>query len=690
MNARHVGLFALLAFVAGCLLVLIGAASAAWITVQVLREHGAALVRQLAEEPDPLPAPTLVQTPWSVLVPADQPLDPLEVIAAAHLPKQDLAALAVRYKGVPPAATETRCPQLASGYEIGARRVFTVSNQDDNTVFQITAELQHKTDVIYMWAEVSPRRVRLDREKLRQAAETFSNEIYPRTRAFFGEEESPGVDCDPRVHVLHARGLGRTVGGYFSSADAFPRAVRADSNEAQLFVMHAEPGYNGADPGSPVYLSTLAHEFQHMISNHQTHSPELWLEEGAAQFAERINGFADDISTPYDFAARPETQLNAWQEDSPGGNSANYGAAYLFWAYLYDRFGAAFLRAFARAPERSTETLLRLLETSGFRRDDGQPFTFADVFADWVVANYVGQRQDDAVDTRYRYATTFVPPMATRMEWRASDYPLIHRAALPQFGTHYYALRSDAPLVITFTGSTAVNLLPTDAADGHFWWSKRADESNPRLTRVLDLRGISRATLRYRAWYRLEKDYDYAYVSVSTDEGKTWTTLETPSCTREDPQHANLGCGYNAASGGGSRPRWITESVDLTPFAGQRVWLRFEVVTDAGVNREGFAIDNLEIPEIGWRDDAETLDPGWHAEGWVRVHNVLPQHWVVQAIGFQRDGAVVVHRLHPEQARGTLRLEFDTAERYVLAISPVTRFTTEPAAYELRITPLAR
>ncbi|MDW8292637.1 MAG: immune inhibitor A [Anaerolineae bacterium] len=681
----RVALLGCAVLVLGCFFVAVGAAGVAWLTVQTLREWALTL----GQRDEPQPVPTLALTPWSAFAAAAPEADPLDVLAETRVPRQDLVSLAMRYKGVQPHQVEVRCPPTAASYEVGARRVFTVSNQDDNTVFQVTAELQHKTDVVYMWVEISPRRVRLDRAKLRQAAEVFSNEIYPRTRAFFGEEESPGVDCDPRVHVLHARGLGSTVGGYFSSADAFPRAVRADSNEAQLFVMHAEPGYNGADPGSPVYLSTLAHEFQHMISSHRTHSLELWLEEGAAQFAERLNGFGDNISTPYDFAARPETQLNTWQEDTPGGNGAHYGAGYLFWSYLYDRFGEDFVRRFARMPERSTNALLQLLETMGFRNGD-RPFTFADLFADWVVANYVGQRSDNDVDRRYHYRSIFVPPMAVRRDWSATDEPLQQRSALPQFGTHYYVLRSEQPLVVSFTGSTVVNLLPMAAADGFFWWSGRADESNPRLTRSVDLRGLTRATLRYRAWYRLERDYDYAFVSISTDEGNTWTTLDTPHCTRADPQHANLGCGYTGASGG-AEPRWITETVDLTPFVGKRVWLRFEVVTDAGINREGFALDNITIPELGWQDDAEKPDPGWQAEGWVRLRNVLPQHWMVQAIGLRKDGAVSVDQLRfGEEARGTFTLDFTAVERYVLAISPVTRFTTEPAAYELRIMPATR
>ena len=39
-----------------------------------------------------------------------------------------------------------------------------------------------------------------------------------------------------------------------------------------------------------------------------------------------------------------------------------------------------------------------------------------------------------------------------------------------------------------------------------------------------DLTRLQKATLQFSTWYNIEKDYDYAYVEVSTDSGKTWDT----------------------------------------------------------------------------------------------------------------------------------------------------------------------
>jgi hypothetical protein len=296
----------------------------------------------------------------------------------------------------------------------------------------------------------------------------------------------------------------------------------------------------------------------------------------------------------------------------------------------------------------------------------------------------MSRQKIEPTGNRYNYADIDVPPMSTR-NVGPRDYPYTTREAVSQFGTHYYELSGGRPVTIDFTGSTAVQLLPTGDANGLFWWSNRSDESNPRLTREVDLTDVNTATLKYRAWYRLEKDYDYAYASVSEDGGLSWKTLTTPSCTTENPQGANLGCGYNGSSGGASAPRWIDEQMDLSEYAGKKVLLRFEMVTDAGVNREGLAIDNIEIPEIGFKDDA-SAQGDWQAEGWARVENALPQDWQVQLIVTNRDGSRNVQRIPLTDATGSTMLDLGgTVRSAVLAISPTTQVTTEPGAYELNI-----
>ncbi len=430
----------------------------------------------------------------------------------------------------------------------------------------------------------------------------------------------------------------------------------------------------------------------------------MWLEEGAAQLAERLNGYADEVATVYSFANSPETQLNTWSESSAGENSAHYGGGYLFWSYLYDRFGEDVVKA---AGPLAGAQRPGVHESAGGRR--GSPTRIpAGLIRSRTCSptsssriTWAARASRATAPTGINYTDTDVPPISVAAECRQrveqlddADDPHERQEQVNQFGTNYIELRGDAPVQVDFTGSTVVPLLPMAGADGAFWWSNRADASNPRLTREFDLTGVQTATLAFRAWYRIERDYDYAYVSVSADGGQTWAIQATQTCTADNPNGANLGCGFTGTSGAGSVPQWIQESVDLSAYAGQRILLRFELVTDAGVNREGLGIDNIEIPEIGYADAVDG-DEGWIAEGFVRITPdasgtpQLPQAWRVQALLFGKDGTVTLKRV-PLAADNSGSLLVDLGrdgvnQRAVLAISAVTPVTTEPGTYRLAV-----
>ena len=113
------------------------------------------------------------------------------------------------------------------------------------------------------------------------------------------------------------------------------------------------------------------------------------------------------------------------------------------------------------------------------------------------------------------------------------------------------------------------------------------------LTREFDLTGGSGpVTMSYSTWYDIEEDWDYAFVEASAD-GKTWEILTTPSGTDRNPFGNSYGWGYTGAASS-----WIQESVDLSKFAGQKVQVRFEYITDAAVNGEGLLLDDVRVDAV--------------------------------------------------------------------------------------------
>jgi hypothetical protein len=97
-----------------------------------------------------------------------------------------------------------------------------------------------------------------------------------------------GSTDDVHLTILNAVGLGRGIGGYFSSEDEYPTTINPFSNEREMFYISLE----GEVSGSADYNSTLAHEFQHMIHWYQHPVDLSWTNEGMSVLAQHINGFS--------------------------------------------------------------------------------------------------------------------------------------------------------------------------------------------------------------------------------------------------------------------------------------------------------------------------------------------------------------------------------------------------------------
>jgi hypothetical protein len=217
------------------------------------------------------------------------------------------------------------------------------------------------------------------------------------------------------------------------------------------------------------------------------------------------------------------------------------------------------------------------------------------------------------------------------------------------------------------------------------WYSNRGDNIDVTLTREFDLSNLSEATLQFWTWYDLETDWDYAYVTISTDEGKTWDILPATSTTNTNPVGQAYGPGFTGMSG------WTQETVELSPYVGQKVLLRFEYITDDAVNLPGFAVDDIAIPQLEYIDDVEQGDGGWIARGFIRTDNLLPQQFTGQIIEFVVDGSLNIAPLALDEANTGQYIIAglgETIQKAVLIISAQSPVTTVPTQYTYSITPV--
>jgi len=607
----------------------------------------------------PPPASTAIATP-----PPTTPLPPAANLAEtallqAILPIRDQRLLAMRLKYHGQEVPEV-VNQSAPLYELGSQATFWVTDNFENPPrqFQTQAKLKYITSHAYWWVEDG---FNTNPDDLQRSAERFERETYLTNRAFFGSEWSPGIDGDVHAYILMGNIPG--VAGYYAAANSYSKMAELYSNEHEMFFINL----NAIQPGNSNFDAVLAHEFQHMIHWNQDRNEDTWVNEGLSELAAFINGYGPS-SYMGPFLAQPNLQLNNWEANV----ASHYGASFLFMAYFLEHYGEDTMKAVVADPHNGVAGFNAVLI------ERGQADRFDDIFGNFVIANYLQNPQIN----QGKWGYTSLSPNAVTVHQTHQTFPVEQAAQVHQYGSNYIELFHNKPLTIQFSGAPTVSVINNQAHSGQYqWYSHRGDDTNTRLTHAFDLSGVTAATLNYAIWYDIEADWDYGYVEASTDEGKTWTVLTATHSSTTNPSGNAYGAGYTGSSNG-----WQAESINLSHYAGQKIMVRFEYVTDDAVNQSGWAIDDVTIPEIGFSDDMEQGDNTWQAEGFVRITNSLPQHFKVQVIEIGTETTVHALTLDEQnQGQYTIAGLGSTVKEAVLVISGLTPVTSESASYRYQI-----
>jgi immune inhibitor A len=581
--------------------------------------------------------------------------------------------LAIAIEDLDPAILSTPPDQPTQTYQVGDIRSFWTHNSDTLQFNRITVKLMIISVHAYFWQDEASQPLNAKGqiatpEDWTVAAESF-DKTYELVRAVFGHEAAPALNGDPRLYVIHSDSLGK-VGGYFGQTDLLPAAVEPYSNEGNYFYI-SNTWSSGI--ASDYYKVVLAHEFQHMIQKNMDANEEGWLNEGMSMLAQQVAGMRGD-NWVSDYLTKPDQSLWYWSS-----KPLDYGQSYLYVDYLYEQMGQDFIKAVAADPLNGIASIDETLVQFNSSRNADELYT------DAITAAYFNKPALASGQFAFKYPT--LPAVTPRYEF--TTLPAVYEGTVQQYGgADIITFTSDKKATITFTGDQRVKLTPTDAHSGNnFWWSNRYDATFATLTRTIDLTGVTRVTLNYWAWYDIEEDYDYAYILVSSDNGTHWDLIPATSSRETNPNGQNLSHGFSGISGGGKDPAWIEETADLSAYAGKQILLRFAMQNDLVVNNYGFAIDDLSIPEIGWRDDVESGNNGWITEGFVLSQNYVPQVWSVRAVEQRTDGTIVVHDMTIAKGNGRLKIDFKDLEKLIMFVIGETRDTTMPASYRIEVRP---
>lgn len=637
--------------------------------------------------------------------------------------------------------------------EVGAEKQFWVYSYDLGQNTEITAVLAAKSPHGYLWVQKeyyvpAPQPIPADGVVSTAEAEEALvdwEKIYDIDRAYFGEEPNskspasnlaPGLprgwrdaDCDPHVSILNfpidtpvagippSPGLSY-VAGYYSSEHEYPNGdgegESPTSNQAEMFFMNSQQ----LDVGSDQYAGVIAHEFYHMIQFSNDFNEATWVNEGMADVAIEVNGFADEVQGHIDaYQDAPEDSLLDW-----GGGLADYGQAYLFFHYLFTHYGApedssteqleayGLAELLTRTGPDSTKGVTKVLKArpGALTRQLDAYFrtgTFNKAFRDYLVANYIDNPDLSHGEFGYAARDVHVKSEAEQATPPGTTAPNEITSNVHPYGADYYEFPANTEGTLAATTDDPIAVIPAIEGQpapegGYFAWSNRADEMLSYLQRKADLRNATAPQLVWKYWYQIEEDWDYAYVRVSTDGGKTWEFQNVSECggRNTNPNGNNRAI---AESGGitGDSAGWQECTLDLAAYAGKNGLIRFEYDTDQATTEAGYVVDDVKLVDgdknIWPTTNFEKKKTAFKFGGdgivkWFRIRPLAKNKPLFQVVRISGDSVQrqVLTRKRFEKGADGLALKNPapvSGERAILIFSGITPIATDPFGYSYQL-----
>lgn len=419
-------------------------------------------------------------------------------------------------------------------------------------------------------------------------------------------------------------------------------------------------------PARPyLYEGVFAHEYQHLLMNYEDPDEVNWVNEGLSDWAQSLTGYVDPslpitdqgfdshvqcflgylgVPTPANPNPRdggPENSLTAWGDQGDGEILCDYGAAYTMMEFLAGRYGRAFMRELHRHDDNGFAGLAALLA--------GRGANARQVLLDWAAMVALDHALDSGAvlsggggedlmtptldasinfDTVHAYDTPGAPP-------NGSDYVRLRSAS----GGYLSAADLSS---LSFSGAITlpprpvewtVDPSPPGQADDAALYTGSGPNFDRAIVRAVEV-PTGDPTLTFETNYDTEEFWDFAFVQVSTDGGRTYTSLANENTTSEHDPGAIPAVVENLPGFTGSSGGWTTQTFDLSAYAGQTVHLAFRYITDSGVDLPGWWIDDVRV-------GSTVLSDGGTLDGWQSMTEVAPipvEDWTVQLIAYDAAG----------------------------------------------------
>ncbi len=471
----------------------------------------------------------------------------------------------------------------------------------------------------------------------------------------------------------------------------------------------------------------IAHELQHLVHDYSDANELSWVNEGLADFAIFLNGYpAGGSHITYQQVFHRETSLTRW-----AGGLENYGAAYTYFQYLWERAGGNGPGKGQFEPDSqyggvAGDLLIKTIfqeQANGMdgvqagdrhlQRQDGddQAAVRRAAVQGLVLAVYLddessslydikavdiggidsqGWTIDIANDEFYKNRGSYT---GSTPEGRFAHYPHVPAQSALPFGTSYETFRNPGKTFrLDFDGPASTQIIPGNTEK--FWFGGTESQADHVLD--VDTAVTGGQTLAFDTWYFIEEGWDYGYVEALV-EGE-WVTVPVTSggqtiTTDTDPQSNNTeGNGLTGTSGGEyfvDEPELIPATATLPAGATD---VRFRYSTDAAYVDTGWFVNDVTVAGA----PATLTSPD---DNWLYTDPTQQNDWSVQIVspcdltpgttlaGESTDAGRFIYRLSGSDISQSFS-QCSTKSSFTVVISNLTKgaIDTLDAPYRFRIT----
>jgi hypothetical protein len=346
--------------------------------------------------------------------------------------------------------TASAAPSNRAGADmrVGAQRSFWVIGSSDAEFDRLNATLVYDGRFSRIWidnrdtATIDPAMLRELERGLDTATPVGSRNsamgIIENEQQVFGSSPARfkvgGKDDFLLFDIPNTAGDGLTLLGYFHTKDQYSRDEVPSSNELNMLYIDSREGMKSVKR----LLSTIAHEYQHLIHFGRNPQSERFYTEAMSEFATVLTGFR--LSNA-DYMANTNTPMFRWSDQSAEASQVDYQRGMMLMRYLDEQYG-----------ERFIDTLVGTLGTGVVRFGEalamlglGGQSQWREVLTRFAVANYLqgeGQGAYGYTSTDTWHARRARPAVVDVATVPAAYRPT--RASLQPFGTTYF--QYDMPL----------------------------------------------------------------------------------------------------------------------------------------------------------------------------------------------------------------------------------------------------